>query len=210
MTQNNKQGTISRVGEFIANLMPANTMTATRQATPAPQPLPGTPAFTQTVQPTQPNAPRPVPQAWQPVIQAMYKQYPNLPRGVIEATLMQESSMGTNPAAYHPQNGESAWIAGITPAATQHLTQRGIKTDQNTQAGAIETAAHYLGTRQSGVDDKGKPFTYNDPSKLYFERYKTNSADSLPATTTARNNFKTYFDYYSKQPRDFNNLTSTQ
>ena len=197
----------SVIQKIINAITPASTQTYTKKSVPF-TPNPGTPAFAKTVQPAAPNLPRPVPEQWKPAIQAMYSHYPSLPKGVLEATLMQESGMGTNSAAYHPSNGESAWIAGVTPAAKTHLAQRGISPDLNTQAGAIQGMAHYMAARQSGVDDKGKSFTYNDPSKLYFDRYKTNSTSSLPATGTARSNFKTYVDYYAGN--NFNSLTKSK
>lgn len=197
-----QQGIASRIGDFLTN-----TVTYTKQTPPAPPaPLPGTPTFAKTVAPNQPNTPRPVPAEWQPTIQAMYKQYPTLPKGILEATLMQESGMGTNPSQYHAPNGESAWITGMTPVASSHLAQRGLKPDLNTQAGAIQGMAHYFGTRQSGVDDKGKSFTYKDPTKLYFERYKTNSSNTIATTSEAKKNFKSYVDYYSNSTRDLNSL----
>lgn len=104
--------------------------------------------------------------------------------------------MGTNPGGYNPSNGQSAWIAGLTNAAGQHLQQKNVNHNFNTQDGAIQGMANYLTARQSGTDDKGQPFNITDPSQLYFQRYKTASANALPATAQAQKNFSNYVNYY--------------
>lgn len=189
---------ISNAGQSIANLLPANNVTVTNNAPPAP--LPGTPSFSSLIKPVDPTntfSPRPVPAAWQPALATAYQTHPNIPPGTLEAILMQESSMGTNPNGYNKNNGESSWLAGLTPAAAQDLTQKNIAHNFNTQSGAIQGMANYLATRQSGVDDKGKPFNITDPSQLYFQRYKTASPNALPTSPQAQKNFKAYVSYYA-------------
>lgn len=159
-------------------------------------PLPGTPTWAQNI-PAQGGF-RPVPQEWKKPIADVYKKYPKLPKGYMEALLMQESSMGTNPTNYNSQIGESAWLGGLTSVARQDLARKGIQSDFNTQAGAIQAAGDYSAMRQSGVDDKGTPFEYKDPLELYENRYKTRSKRSLPLRPSARQQFIDSVAFYSK------------
>lgn len=178
----------------ISNLIPDGSKPLTYQAQP-PTPIPGSPQFTSAIPPVNPKdpySPRPVPSAWQAPIQAAYQKYPSLPKGIIESVLMKESSMGTANTSFNPKNGQSAWLAGLTPGATADLSKQGITPNLDTQEGAINATAAYLASRQSGTQPDGTPFKITDPSKLYFSRY----ADPGSNTPASRKTFNKYLAYY--------------
>lgn len=162
-------------------------------------PLPGTAEFRKSA-PVAPVGARAVPKAWQPALEQAYKAYPKLPRGILEATLMQESSMGTNPGSYNPKIGESAWLGGMTTGASQALQQKGRPVELNSQAGTINAMAAYMDMRREGVDDKGNKFSYTDPTQLYLNRYKTRAKSALPMSAAAQQAYADYVDFYRSSP----------
>jgi hypothetical protein len=127
------QGTMS-YGYSMDGLMPARTATWT--APPQPQTpsvplkegvdvLPPTPAMSD-------------------ALETAYAQNPAMPRGMLESTAMQESSMGTNKANYNPSIGQYAYVFGLTPVAVKELSMKVIPTNLNTLGGAARAAAAYL------------------------------------------------------------------
>lgn len=197
---------IRSIADLVNGSMPGGRVNYTAPA-PAPA-LPGTPAFTSSAPIVKAGSQeyRSVPPAWQSYINDAYKAHPNLPRGLLEAVLMNESSMGTISSQYDKRNGESGWIAGMTDPARQHLNMHNIPNNLDTQQGAINGMADYLSTRQSGtMEGSGKPFLITDPTKLYFDRYKTDAKMANKTTPADVQKFKSYVQYYG-QPRTFNNL----
>ena len=67
-----------------------------------------------------------------------------IPRGLLAAVVMQESSMGTNASNSNPTIGKNAWWVGFTKIATKELKRRGKAVDLSTPQGAIQAAADYL------------------------------------------------------------------
>ena len=139
----------------------------------------------------------------QSAIQSAYKQNPTMPKGMLEAIAMQESSMGTNRANYNPSIGKSAWMFGMTPIAQQELARRGIKTDLNSPGGAARAAAAYLSL------SNGK---YPDHATWYKQGYNGSSTTPFNA-----GRFSNMVGYYGSQggqapstPRSFQDLSGTQ
>lgn len=116
---------------------------------------------------------RQVPTSWKPAIEQVYASNPKLPRGLLEATLMNESSMGTDSKDYKAADGESAWLTAFQTPARTHLQQKGIPMDLNTQAGVIKAMGDYYALRQNNYNKKGEiTYTEKNPQKLY-QRYNT-------------------------------------
>lgn len=186
--------------DFLNNLLSSKVSADNTKITPAPV-LPGTPAYAKTtpVATAVPGlTPRVVPPTLKQAYAQAYKIAPTLPKGILEATTMQESSLGTNPGGYNPKIGESAWLVGMTNDAKKYLQSKGVPVDLNSQAGAISAMAQYLAARQSGVDDKGKPFSYgSNPAKFYVDRYKTRSKSALPLDENGQKNFNDLVQYYA-------------
>ena len=140
---------------------------------------------------------RQVPEQWQSNIDQAYQSHPALQKypGLIQAILMQESSMGTADANYNPKIGESAWLGGLTNTMKAELVRNGIKVDANSQKGVINAIADYL-TLKSKVTNPGSKVTtsYKDPVNLYLQRYKTASGVKLSPKAIAR--FRSYVNYY--------------
>lgn len=117
-------------------------------------------------------------------LQSAYAQNPTMPKGMLEAIAMQESSMGTNRANYNPSIGKYAWMFGMTPVAQKELATRGIRTDLDSPGGAARAAAAYLSLSQ------GK---YGDNASWYKQGY--NGSTSMPFNP---GKFSSMIDYYAK------------
>ena len=116
-------------------------------------------------------------------IATTYKNNPDLPKGLLEALLMKESSMGYDKRSYRPSNGEYAWLGGITPIAKQELLRKGFNVNVNTPEGAMDAMAKYwLLTADKNTDVVGN----------YHEKY---SSGKLNEKQLAQ--FKDMYDYYS-------------
>ncbi len=138
-----------------------------------------------------------VPLTWLPHIQAVYKQYPTMPKGLLEATLHQESGMGQNDVNYNPQIGESAWLAGLTAVAKEELTKHGLKPDFDSQAGVIHAVGDYLNLIKDRHDKTGKVVnTITDPVELYNGYYKTDSG--LKLSKKQLDQFRNLINYYAQ------------
>ena len=72
-----------------------------------------------------------------------YQNNSQLPKGLLEALLMKESSMGYNDKNRRKDIGEYAWLGGITKIAKTDLIQNGIVPDLSTREGAIDAMAKF-------------------------------------------------------------------
>ena len=116
-------------------------------------------------------------------ITTTYKNNPDLPKGLLEALLMKESSMGYDKKSYNPKNGEYAWLGGITPIAKRELLRRGFDVNVNTPEGAMDAMAKYwLITANKDTDVVGN----------YHEKY---SSGKLNEKQLAQ--FRDMYNYYS-------------
>lgn len=141
---------------------------------------------------------RNVPQDWKSHIKQAYEDHPALKKyqGLLEAILMQESSMGTISSSYNPKIGESAWIGGLTESLKQELDRNKIKYNLHTQKGIIDAMASYLDLKRELKTPNGK-IEYKDPVNLYLQRYKTQAGIKLKPEQVAR--FRKYIDFYKNQ-----------
>lgn len=138
-----------------------------------------------------------VPPQWQDSIQSAYDSHPALQKypGLLEAVLMQESSMGTNDKNYNPNIGESAWLGGVTKTMTDELARNGIKANVDTQQGVINAIADYLSLKSTVTNPTTKEkITYKDPVNLYLQRYKTSAGIKLSQAQVDK--FRSYINYY--------------
>jgi hypothetical protein len=142
---------------------------------------------------------RTLPKNWAPYVKTAYEKNPNLPKGLIQAILQQESSMGSNDASYNPQIGESAWLGGFTQAAKDELKRRTNQDpDLHTQDGVIQSIAQYLSLVKDRHNDKGEVVnTIEDPTELYNNFYKTASGHKL--TDAQLKHFKAMVEHYAKE-----------
>lgn len=108
-----------------------------------------------------------------------------LPKGLIEAILMKESSMGKNKASYNPNIGEYAWLVGFTNVAKKELKRNGIKVNLDTPKGAIQAAADYAALSLK---------KHKNPVDLYNYAY---SSGKLPQK--ALNQFGDLVKFYSQR-----------
>lgn len=136
---------------------------------------------------------RDIPKKYEGMINKAYASNPELPKGVLEMTLMQESSAGTNRASYNPKIGQYAWLTGFTLIAKQELIRNGIVPDLDTPEGVLKATADYLSLKQTIKDATGKVVSkYTDPVELYLERY---SSGKLKGDTV--NKLSELYAYYA-------------
>lgn len=140
----------------------------------------------------------PLPPQWVKPVEMAYQKYPTVPKGLVEAILHQESSMGSNDANYNPDIGESAWLAGLTKGAKEEIARRsGQNPDFDSQEGVINALAAYLSLVQNRHDSTGKVVkTIQDPFELYNSYYKTESGHSL--TKKQQKDFKDLVAHYAQ------------
>lgn len=139
---------------------------------------------------------RQVPQQLASTIADAYAKYPSLPRGVLETAILQESSMGTNPANYNPSIGKYAWLVGFTNIAKDELTRARQAVDLDTPEGAVAAMARYLSLKQKIKDKDGKVTEQiDDPYELYSTRYKTSAGH--PLSHQQEKQFRKLVAYYA-------------
>lgn len=132
---------------------------------------------------------RPVDPKYAKSISRAYEKYPRIPKGLIEAVLMQESSMGTNSRNSNPNIGMSAWLVGFTDIAKKELGIKNIDTINQ----AIDAMAAYLDKKIDFVPaDGSKKKEILDPVELYFKRYNTTVKDE-----EVQNKFRDIVNYYA-------------
>lgn len=140
-----------------------------------------------------------VPDQWQKYIDSAYKAHPNLNKykGLIEAILMQESSMGQIDTKYDQSLGESAWLGGITQIAKDELDRNKIPYNVDTQKGVIDAIASYIDLKHKVTNPgSNKTIVYKDPVNLYLQRYKTKEGAKLSPEDIKK--FRSYLNFYSK------------
>lgn len=114
---------------------------------------------------------RKVPEKWQSLINNIYKKFPEIPRGILEATIMQESSMGTL------EKG-NAGLVGLKPSAIADLGYKvGYKPSSKEQA--ILDMAKYYNKRLNFTYQDGKKIKFKNTPRLYKERYNANPKESF-------------------------------
>lgn len=197
------QSIVDRLGALkdnVTNMLPANTVS---YAGPPQETAPAAPTepvqrFPSDVVDLPTGQARTLPERWKPLVQTAYQKYPQVPKGLLESILQQESSMGTNDASYDPSIGESAWLGGLTKSAKDELMRRtGKEPDFQTQNGAIDSMAQYLSLIKDRHNDKGEVVnTVNDPVELYNQFYKTDAGHKLTDKQLAH--FKDMINHYSK------------
>ena len=136
---------------------------------------------------------RDVPLMWKPAITAAYKANPKIPKGLLEATLMQESSMGTT------VKGDVAQLDDIANKAL------GYKTDAKTPAESIKRMGEYYTkiaipfVYPEGHEKAGESTEYKNELRLYKERYNKNKKDkgeSGQALSFDPDEFSAFMSYY--------------
>jgi len=126
-------------------------------------------------------------------ISAVYKSNPEVPKGLLEAILMQESSMGATTTNKNKSIGDYAYLVGFTPVAKQELIRNGIIPDLNTPAGVLQATADYYKLKKDIRDAQGNiTHTYDNMAKWYAERF---SSGKLKPETIQQ--FGHLYDYYS-------------
>lgn len=158
---------------------------------------------------TPPSAPaphgvNPVPVEFQPALQDASKRYPDVPTGLVAATLMAESSMGANTNNQKSDLGKYGYLGGHTKTgafsdmmakikATPDLAAKvayanvpGIKT-LSTPYAAIQATAGVLATLHRNNPNLS-------PADLYFKLY---NADPKVDTPARRAQFNEFLSYYS-------------
>lgn len=104
----------------------------------------------------------------------VYQKHPDLPKGIVEAVLQQESSMGTARNNYNPDIGEYAWLVGFTKIAKKELIRNGIHPDLSTPIGAINAMADFIALKQHIKDETGKVVqNRTDPVDIYNSTYSS-------------------------------------
>lgn len=197
--------------KVIDTITPASTSTYTREPAKKPLFVPiGSSVGNQSQGSTETDAPlattstginlRQVPENWKSHIAEAYNSHPSLKKyqGLLEAILMQESSMGTIDTNYNPKIGESAWLGGATEMLKKELENKGIRYDLNTQRGVIKAMAAFLDIKRK-VLNPGSDIVkeYEDPVNLYLQRYKTSAGHALSPEQV--NRFREYINYYKNQ-----------
>lgn len=135
---------------------------------------------------------RAIPDIFKRTIENAYARNPTLPKGIIEATIMKESSMGTNRSNYNPDIGEYAYLVGFTNIAKRELLKKGIVPDFSTKQGAINALADYMALRQKVHDDVGNVVrTREDPVEIYDSGYSSGKL-----TPEQLQSFKDMVEYY--------------
>jgi hypothetical protein len=116
-------------------------------------------------------------------ITTTYKNNPDLPKGILEALLMKESTMGYDNSQKNTKIGDYAWLGGMTQIAKQELIRNGITPDLKTKAGTLDAMAKFW-----LLKSKGDP----DPVHTYNEDYSSGLLDDEQLQK-----FKDMVDYYS-------------
>lgn len=98
----------------------------------------------------------------------------SLPKGMLMAIAMKESSMGSNATSRRADLGQYAWLMGMTNEAYAEMKRRKVPVeDKNTPEGTILNAARFLASLRYLNDSKGK-HVYDylaEPGKWYVQKY---------------------------------------
>jgi len=117
-------------------------------------------------------------------IATVYKNNPQLTKGVIESLLMKESSMGYDNSNKNLDIGDYAWLVGFTKIAKKELMRNGIAVDLRTKQGALDAAAKFWMLKHKG----------DDVVDTYNQEYSSGKL-----TDKQLGQFKDMFDYYSSK-----------
>lgn len=119
----------------------------------------------------------------------VYKDHPEVEKGVIEALLMKESSGGYDKSNENPNIGKYAWIGGIAgkSGALGELDRLGIDYDLNTPEGTLDAMAKYWKVLKSRPSNKNKT-----PIEIYDKGY---SSGKLKSSDIKK--FEEYLKFYS-------------
>lgn len=138
-------------------------------------------------------------------LQSAYSLYPEVPKGLIEAVMMQESSMGKNLKNKKADAGQYGYLGGITKTGIfSDMTKNskipygawkveGAK-DLSTPHGAIAVIGSILA--QHIRNNYGGKISPEQVLELYDKYYKTREGNSL--SPKQKQQFLTYFQHYSK------------
>lgn len=139
-------------------------------------------------------------------LQTAYTLYPEVPKGLVEAVMMQESGMGTNTKNAKLDAGQYGYIGGITKTGiySDMLKNKNINyaakqvpgaMDLSTSHGAIAMIASILAQKiRQHYNGQISPEQVFD---LYDKHYKTNVGAKL--SVEQKKKFIDYFNYYAKQ-----------
>jgi hypothetical protein len=149
-----------------------------------------------------------VPQHFKTGIQKAYSLYPEVPKGLLETVLMQESSMGTNTANAKRSAGNYGYLAGITktgryadmlkmPDNFQVFQAVPGSKDLTTADGALGVSASILAQIIRNNYNGQAPKNPDGLLDMYDKYYKTLAGHSL--TDAQKTRFKTWYTYYQSQ-----------
>lgn len=117
---------------------------------------------------------RTAPKRLQETINSTYQNNPDLPKGILEAILMKESSMGKDATSTNSSIGAYAYLTGFTKIAKAELIKHNIIPDLNTPAGVLKATADYIKITKDIRDESGAVVhTYDNWTKWYNERYSS-------------------------------------
>ena len=142
-----------------------------------------------------------------PSIEKARSIYPEVPKGLIEAVLNQESSTGTDTRNWAGDAGHMGWIGGITKTGTygDMLKNPDIydvfkkiegSKDLSTVDGAVGVVASILAQHIRRNYDGHLPNTAEAALEVYDKFYKSHKGAEL--TPQQKQNFKKVFNQYSK------------
>jgi len=119
-----------------------------------------------------------------------------LPKGMLMAILMKESSLGANTSSYNKKLGENAWLVGFTDSAKSELKKKGKEVNTDTIEGVLEAAARYLMEKKIMKKVDGKVIDLSTvPDKWYRDRYYGMS-HTEKEREEARSKIKALIEYY--------------
>lgn len=135
------------------------------------------------------------PKRLQDTLSITYENNPDIPKGLLEALLMKESSMGVSSTNKNSKIGDYAYLVGFTPVAKAELIRNGIVPDLNTPQGVLQATADLIRLKKDIRDVNGNVvYTYNNWTKFYNERFSSGKLKQSDLDT-----FKAMMDYYANQ-----------
>lgn len=146
------------------------------------------------------------PKELDPMFDRAYEIYPEIPRGLLETILMQESSMGTDDRNRTANAGKYGWLGGITKTGRwsdmikepqKYARMKYFKDWQNqgTISSTIGTVASIV--TQAILNNDLDPKSPEDMLDLYDKYYKTRKGAKLDAEAQQR--FKDMFTFYANR-----------
>ena len=149
----------------------------------------------QTTDKAMPVEVRTPPKRLQDTLNVTYQNNTDIPKGLLEALLMKESSMGSNATNKNSKIGDYAYLVGFTPVAKAELIRNGIIPDLNTPQGVLQATADYIRLKKDIKDVTGNVIhTYNNWTKFYNERFSSGKLKQSDLDT-----FNAYMNYYASK-----------